>query len=153
MATTSIRTSARRRFKDLLANNGDLAGVQVSYAWNQAGQEDRSIYLGGIEGTSDIANLRAGRKHRDERFDLEVFIFANYPGDPDGDLASEACEDLYAVVENVLADDPLLAQDGINLPGLISAVLTDSDGPHPAPTDEGYRAAMRCIVAFHARLT
>ena len=153
MPTTSIRVDVKRRLYDLLSRAGDNALVQVSYGFPQERVEDRAIWLGSVTGTSEIANMKAGRKSRDDAFDIDVWVWANQPADGTGVDADEACIDLYATVENVLADSPTLNLEGAALTGLLHAVVSTVEGPTVFPTDEGHASQMRVVVSCKTRLT
>lgn len=107
-----------------LASSGVSGGaVPVQYAWTPDA-EDEMVFLGRRDEdgptwvsrmTHDIATIKAGRKHRDENYTVELTVWTYRP-----DVApSEANEvdarafELVEEVENVLADDPRLGLDSI----------------------------------------
>lgn len=149
MATTSVRTATRVRLVDLLSAAPQLAGVQVAYGWAGQDAENESVYLGDTRGEVEVAAMKGGRKSRDDRFSFDLWIVAGAPGQDGPQAADERAEELYAVVEDVLAGDPEL---GRAVPGLVHAVLGDVDGPTADPTDEGWASLIRAEVRCWARL-
>jgi hypothetical protein len=78
--------------------------------------------------------MKTGRKVRFDEFRIAVHCLAYAGGDTsDGADMDEAVSDLFAEVDNVLADSSTLAVDGSGLEGLNHAYLTEVDGPNCGP--------------------
>lgn len=151
MSTTSVRTATRRKIFDLLTAAGDLAGVQVSYAEPRTAQK-QCVWLGAITGEHQVAGFTANRKQRDDDFTIALFVGVISEPDATGQDADETCETLFATVENVLADDPVLTSAG-PADGLLWAVLGKVDGPSPSPAETGYVSLITAQINCKARLT
>ena len=82
-----------------------LPTVQVS--WSDPGDviENTSIAVGSASGTGAISTLRAGRKHRDESYSVEVIFSVLMPGDDPHEAEAEAFR-LMAFLEDILANNP-----------------------------------------------
>lgn len=119
MASRSTAPTFRSALLAALQAKPALAQVQVTYSHPGDTREDESIYLGEIRGDSNVATLRAGRKHREERYTLDVWIDVDAVG-PDAQTASERAWALYGELEDILADDPTV---GLTAP--FRAVLGD----------------------------
>lgn len=148
-ATTSIRGATKRRIADLLGD--ELLDVDLS-TW-RSGRRREGIIIGSASGRSTIANQKAGRQQRDDRYTISISSYCRRPG-----KTSEECEDraeeLMVVLESLLAENPRLAVAGNGLPGLVVATLDEWTGPSSEQfDDEGFHAWCDATVACHARLT
>lgn len=107
-----------------LATSGASGGqIPVQYAWTPDA-EDEMVFLGRRDEdgptwtsrlTHDIATIKAGRKHRDETYTVEVTVWT-YRHDvapSDANEVDERAFELVEEVENVLANDPRLGLDAI----------------------------------------
>jgi hypothetical protein len=152
MPTTSIRTAVARRLIDLLRADPTLTDATIRYgAPDQVGTLAVFVQIAEDGGTT-TANMRAGRKSRNDEFDLEVWVALHVPGS-DQLEAAERVELAWASVENVLADSPTLALDGDGVPGLIHAMQAgDSDGPRTTPTETGVLCWWVARISCLARL-
>lgn len=144
MATTSVRTATARRIMELLATDGDLAGVAVRYGFPRDGLAgigtDATIYVRvGEDGGNTNTHMKAGRKPRDDQWEILVTVAQSaYDDDENGLTLAERIETLFAQVENLFADNPTLQKDGAGISGLDWAVISgESDGPIITPADQG----------------
>lgn len=161
MATTSIRTAVARRIIELLEADGDLAGVDVRYGFPRDGLAgigtDPSIFVRiGEEGGNTNTQMKAGRKPRDDEWEILVTVAqAAYDDDEGGLTLAERIETLFAQVENLFADNPTLQQDGEGISGLNWAVISgESDGPIITPAEQGnFVGWWSTTVACRARLS
>lgn len=102
-------TSTLAAFKQSLhaAIAAALPNVQVAYRWPGPSTKSEGIYLGDCSGLSDINALTEGRTYRDEHYRVQVicqsYRAANRP--TDAATADERVLELFAAVENVIADD------------------------------------------------
>lgn len=107
-----------------LATSGVGGGqVPVAYAWSPDA-EDEMVFLGRRDEdgptwtsrmTHDIATIKAGRKHRDENYTVELTVWTYRPdvAPADANEVDARAFELVEEVENVLADDPRLGLDSI----------------------------------------
>lgn len=114
MATSSTVTAARARIVSLLTANGALSGVQISHGYPGEGLIKRkSIYVDRVTGRHTIANIKSGRKQRDEEYTVTVGIAVIRDKGTIAAAESEAF-DMLEEVEDMVADDPSLGDlDGI----------------------------------------
>jgi len=141
-----MRALVKTRLVELLA--GAVAGVQVSYGWpKQLAHE--CIYVGATRGPVSVANMRAGRKQRDDTFTVEVHFLAGKPRQT-AQQADERVLELYAVLEDVIAANGNLG----GLAGVLwAAQLADElEVADPAPTDEGYLGIATARISVKTRL-
>lgn len=149
MAERSIRSKTKRRLQDLLEAKPDLFGVQILRGWDEQAPEREHIRIGDASGTLSIPVMTAGRKHRDDRYTISLYVFAGVPG-RGAEEAEERLEELVHVIGDVLADDHTLGE----LDGLVSAEMGEYAGPKSDPTPEGsYGYATPVEINCHARLT
>lgn len=155
--TRLSRTAVKRRLRDLLTGASELAGLdlEVNYGPPRVPVQELAVYFADTRGTLEVANMRAGRQVYDDRFSVELVAVCFRPGEPDHELVDQAVEDLVEAVRAVVADRPTLALevDGSGLEGIVSATVADLDGPTPWRTADGAGAAMRLVVAVHARIS
>lgn len=152
MARTSIRVAAKKRLIGLLEAHPDLADVDVYYAWSGEPARDH-IRVGAppTSGDSSVPTMKSGRKDRDDRFGISVYVLASTPGREQPE-AEERAEQLLAIVESVVADHSLLQLNDQQLDGVVMATVGDLDGPDSEPQTEGALAWGRLVVNVHARL-
>lgn len=116
MATHSTIPAVRTAFADAMTANGAVggAGVQVSRGYpGESFIERESVYVDRITGAHAIANIKAGRKQRDETYKLVVVVSVAEDIGTVADVEDRAFE-LLAEVEDWLADDPSLGDvDGV----------------------------------------
>lgn len=155
MSTTSIVPEALDALVDNLgeAMTGANAAVTVHEAWpGPDGSAEMVVFGEVIWPEYRIPTIKAGRKYRDEEFNLafEVLIFGtdgSTPADPTP--ARNRAFAVLAVLEDFLADDPRagLANDVIKWAELKPATA----GPHLFERGWAYRIAG--AVVGKARLT
>lgn len=150
--TRSARVATRRRLVELLsAEPVGLDGTVVRYGTPPDAVNERSIWLGDITGETTVANMRAGRKARDDRYTIEVHCFAFALGDETGEAADLAVEELAdAVVDAVHAD--------VTLGGVIEGLSWcaqlggPANGPDAFRTDDGHGSYRTLSLTCQARL-
>lgn len=116
MATHSTIPAVRTAFADALTTNSSVggSGVQVSRGYpGESFIERESVYIDRITGAHAIANIKAGRKQRDETYAMTVVVAVVEDTGTVADVEDRAFE-LLAEVEDWLADDPSLGDvDGV----------------------------------------
>lgn len=162
MSTTSTLVTTKAALLDLLTT--ELAGVQCSYAWPGPDTANESVFLGrhpGLTGdllgvssayNSHIPTIKAGRKQRQESYEIDVTLFSFRP-----DLTAAGAQtaetrgmELLAGLENVLATDPKLGLTSIQWAQLARVEIT---GAGPIPFEKGYASVLVAVVAVESRLT
>lgn len=125
-----------------------MAATQTTYSHPGDARENESIYLGEVRGSSEIPTVRAGRKARQERYTLDVWIDLDAVG-PDADTASARAWALFGELEDILADDPTV---GLGAP--FWATLGDySETLMYDESRRGWGSLLRAGVDCEARLT
>lgn len=145
----SVVPTVRQAIVDRLRLRAGLSGIQVEPTHPGAAIEEETIFLGDAhDGKHEIANLKAGRKSRNEEFTLDVYVAVLTPGNS----ATEAEQRAFALlgeVESMLADDPRV--------GLAASVLQSAEGgdweESLEPEELGWTCALRFEVKCRARLT
>lgn len=150
MATTSTVPLVKDTLLALLRARAGLAEVQVERADPVGKRKKDLIYLGDVRGRQEIASIRAGRKSRNETYELEVVCYAEVRG---RNVATSDAEDrvfaLFAEVQDQVADDPQLGlvEDGV-------AWTTVQDfSLDSGPTDTGANAVIAVSLEVKARLS
>lgn len=147
MASTTIRTAARRRLVELLAGWPGLAGVQVTVTHPGDELKSESIWTGVPVGDINIPTMQAGRKERDDVFDVPLwFRVANRATEDD---TLDRLDQMIGEVCDYFATDTELG----GLDGVLSAELARQEGPDAAKTNEGAEGGAALTVSVHARLT
>lgn len=110
MSTTSTVVAFRAGLLEGLRDHATITadGVQVEAAWPGPDTEDEGIFLGGVSGVSEIASIKAGRQRRNETYRQEVIVQVWRAADTPSasELSVARIFDLFAAIEDVLADDP-----------------------------------------------
>jgi hypothetical protein len=106
MATTSTLITVKSAIVTLL--QAALPGVQVSYHHpGEPGMEAECVFLGHATSTNEVPTMRANRKKTDERYILQVVV--EVKGEGRTQLQADTrCMELFAEVEDMIADDPNL---------------------------------------------
>lgn len=120
MATVSTVPAVKDALVTLLTSAINDNTVQVVYGPTPDSLKKRKVVVVGEVSSyqSNIANIVAGRKQRDERYTIDVYLFCAKPRGQAVDADTTVWE-LFESLENVLADDPSLG--AVN--GLVWAVL------------------------------
>lgn len=122
MATTSTVPAVRAALVTLLTSAINDSDVQVTHGRQQNSLVKRQVVTVGNAGpySSEIANLKSGRKQRDETYSIEVIFWVAKPRGVPYDADTRVWT-LFAELEDLLADDPTLGA----VDGLAWAVLDD----------------------------
>lgn len=113
MPTTSVVTTAKQALVAALQASSELEGVKVAYAWPGPGAKPEQVFLGASRFVQRIANLKTGRKHRQETVQVDLIVEVWHGGrtvDKADEIEARAFE-ILAAVENVLADTPRFHDD------------------------------------------
>lgn len=112
MATTSTVYAFRAALVEAVA--AVLTDVQVSHGYpGESFLEREAVYVDRVTGRHQIANIKAGRKQRDETYVATVVVSVVNDDGTAADAEERAFE-LLQVVEDILADDPSMNDtDGV----------------------------------------
>jgi hypothetical protein len=155
--TTPIRANTKARLKALLVakdiTRDGGAKVQVVVGFPGRDLEDECIWIGNTSGPRSVAALKSARKRVHDDFTVDVWVIARASGQGTPEEAEARCEELMGYVCDVVADDPHLPLEGVDLDGLTGgAAVADVTGPDAEPTDEGYVALARIEIRCQASL-
>lgn len=145
MARTSIRWTVTKHLVDLLRVDPDLAGVRIEPGYPGDDVAPEMIWVYGLDGELSIPLMQAGRKQRDDRFEIPFSIAVNLNADLD--TTFRRLTQIVAVIEDVLADDPSLG--GID--GVIDAEIT-RERLSCGPSHQLYMGLGEVVVSVHSRL-
>lgn len=145
MPQTTTVPAVKKKLVELVA--AALPGKQVTYSHPGDAQRDEGVYLGDVRGTRGYAAMRAGRKPRQEAYQVDLYCVAIRPG-ANAEVAEAAAFELSAAVENALAEDPTLG--GL----LVEAWAGEADFTSNTfiAGNEGWGCEVRLSVAISARL-
>jgi hypothetical protein len=155
-ATTSIRTQVRGELITRMTPHPALvsaAGLRVPITPGLPGDkiEREHVFVARITGTRKVTFLQAGRKTIEDDFTITFVFMVSIPGATTLE-ADDRVEVMASALEDVLADDPALADaQGVPLDGLLWAVAGTWDGPDHELTSDGAVSFMRCDVDCKAR--
>ena len=124
-----------------------LTGIQVEPAWPGDNPESESIFVTSTRVDSEIANMRAGRKHRNEDPVIGLTVLVQRHDSPSA--TRDRAYVLYAEVENALADSPTLG----GLDGLLWASITRHESETFGVEPGLARSIIEVEIATKARLT
>lgn len=167
MATQSTVPTVKARlvtvFTTALATSGVEGGqVAVHYAWPGVESTAEMVFLGrhpelvgdpftGLAARSAIPNMKAGRKQRQESYDVEATIWSFSP-----DLTAEAAATaeqraftIFGEIEDVLADTPKL---GLTT-GIIQRASIEVFEVGLIPFEKGWASVIVPTIKVEARLT
>ena len=160
MATTSTITTVKRQLVSMFTSAlAGEANVKVTYAWPGPGAGNEMVFLGQhpevddilIDATSEIPNIKASRKQRQESYRVPVTLWSFRP-DLDVDDA-ETCEvrteALFGLIADVLADDPRI---GLT-PQTVQSVVLEHYTPRLFPFNGGWASYWLLEIQVEARLT
>jgi hypothetical protein len=150
MPLAPIRVACKKQLVQLLQAAPTLVDWQVVYSWASHGPDRDHIRVGlaPTSGESNVPTMKAGRKYRDDRFGISLYVLASAPG-RSFEEAEERVEEALGAIDSVLADNSRLGA----LDGVLMATLGDCDGPDSDGTEQGALGYGRCVIDIHARLT
>lgn len=149
MSTTSTVVAFRAALVAGLQAHDTVTGdgIQVTDGWPGPDTQAEGIYLADVEGVSEIANLGAGRKRRNEEYRqtvvVQTFRAAHTPQQHDTAVARTFA--LFAALEDVIADAPTTG--GVQW-GFLSAFSLTT-----VPFESGWASRLTTEVTCNARLT
>lgn len=121
MATGSTVYAVRAALVASLTANGALTGVQVSHGYPGESKIKReAIYVDRVVGQHRIANIKAGRKQRDETYSATVVVSVVKDRGSVAEVEQRALV-LLQEVEDTIADDPSIG----SVDGLVAATAGD----------------------------
>lgn len=122
MATVSTVPSVKAGLVAKIAAN---TSVETTYAWPGPQTRSEAIFFGRhpelqdlrVDGTHEIPNIKAGRKQRQEAYDLDLTVWAFRPelSSADAQTVEERVFAIAETVEDVLADDPTAGLSQVQL--------------------------------------
>lgn len=151
MGTTSTVTDFKTAVVAALAARPELNGVQVSYAWPGPQTRSEAIFFSeSLSGDSTVPTIKAGRKQREESYDLEIVVWVFHNAGTAATAAQSAevrAFELMQSVDDYLADDPRAGLTTIQWArlGAFDSQL--------APSDKGWACAHSRTISVAARLT
>lgn len=145
MATTNVRWAVIQHLLGALRAADGMVGVQVSAGWPGEDVKPDTIWIDSVEGQVQIPVMQGGRKQRDDKFDIP-FEF-RVVDRKDLDATMQRLTVLVAALEDILADDPGLADED----GVIDAEITD-ERLTCAQTRDGALGFAQVTVSVHSRL-
>lgn len=149
--TTSSMIDVKRRLVELLAARPELATVEVAYAWPGPNTRNEALFFGeAAEGTSTVPTIAAGRKQRQEDYDLELVAWVFMPGNtgaPGAEAAEVRAFQLMESVDNLLADNPRLGT------AYLQWARLGAFESRLAVNDKGWACAHSRTIHVGARLT
>ena len=131
--------------------NAELDGVTAYPSWPGPDASREMVVLGEIRWEEyELATIKAGRKRRDENWSVEFEVYVlgmaeTSPADPNP--ARDRAFEIFAALENTLADDPKLGLTSVDW----VQVTPEEAGPRVMERGWAYRIAGR--VHAYARLT
>lgn len=148
MPTSSVIPAFKSALISALSARAGLAGVTVTYAWPGPSAKPEMVACSTSRSTQDFANIKAGRKHRNEDAEVDVVVWVFQGGGTP--VASDVTEArsfaMAAEVEGELADDPTLG--GVCEWSRIARVEAEL-----VPFEKGWASQLILTLAVRARLT
>lgn len=136
------------RVVDLLRAHPGMAGVQVELGHPGDELKAEAVWITLVAGEQSIPVMKAGRKERDDRFRIPLFI--RVANRATFESTGERLIELMAVVDDQFAGDTELG----GLDGVVSATLEgEMTGPWVERTTEGCVGWAEPSIDVHARLT
>jgi hypothetical protein len=99
-----------------------------------------------IVGNPNIPVATAGRKQYDDEFSFPLEM--RVAGTADMAVAAQTVDRIMSAVLDVLATDPTVG----NLPGLVTATVSEMRGPYAEGTPDGPMAWAEVTVTAHLRI-
>ena len=145
--TTNIRWAVCKHILDLLRPHANLVDVQIDpgYPGDDAGPD--CIWIDGLDGDLEIPVSNAGRKYRDDIFEIPFEIRVAGNGRT-RDEVMERTTAISAAIEDILADDPGLD----DFPGVIDAEITSEKATCGELRGTGFIGFAEVVVSVHSRL-
>ncbi len=147
MATTDLRWAVCTKIVELFRASTDLVGVTIEPGWpGDRAPTAQLIYISDVDGTCEIPVMTAGRKQRNEIFDITVdFRVAGFGTLSEvGDRISE----VFTAAGDILVDDVTLD----DLDGVLSAEMTRKAGPALGMFPEGPVGFAQFVITVSTRL-
>lgn len=147
--TTSLLPATRTALVDLLKDHANLAGVTVARNLPTGDVLPRElVHIASTStGSHEFATLRAGRKTRNESFTLTVVFDTILAASTDPEEAEARVFEMFAALEDVIADDPSLGMEHTLRAGIGEwRVIADH-------AERGTAAHLEADVNVEARLT
>lgn len=141
---TNVRLDVARWLVERIGIALPHAQVEPGWPGDNIGRD--AIWVDEIEGEQTLPVMAAGRRQRDDRFVVPFEIRSVRPALDD---AADALSVLVAAVEDVLADAHTLDDD---VPGVLSAEITDERSLCARTPTDGCRGFARVEVTVHTRL-
>lgn len=140
--------SARSNLVEALRNHPDLSDVDVLFSW-RSDLGLSSLFLQDTDiADSEPATLKAGRKTRDERFEIRLNAVASQF--PTAEGAEERAVFIAGTVEDLLAEDTHALNDESN--GIQWAFVSGYQ-LSTYPLESGFECVIEVTVQVKARLT
>lgn len=147
-----IRVEVRDALKTALET---ASGVQVLKGFETRDAVNERIHIDATAGAVSYDVFHADALPRDDQFTVDVYVYTNLPGRTQDDAETRAQELMNAVDEAVrdpsFNDLTVTTADGEAF--VFDALLATVDGPHTAPTEEGFEGFGLVEVAVHTRST
>lgn len=148
-ATTSVLQDAKGALLALLVDRAGLAEVQVVYADPGGRRRAECMFFGSARGSHQIASIKAGRKARSERLEIELYIYCFRKGSKDPRDTEARVLGLLGEVEDALAESPQLGLAGAVQWAKLGAIEELDCGFR----DEGTDAVALVRIEIEARLS
>lgn len=108
------------------------------------------VFFGGSSGDMSVPTMKAGRKARDDEFELTLCLTATVDGADSGEASDDVVWELFEVLESLHADDPTF---GGQVEGLQYATFGRVDGPNPYPVEDAYASDILVTIDCKSRQT
>lgn len=146
MATKSIRWAAAEMLVTLLRAHPNLSTTQIEPGFPGGKKLEReAIWLDEIFGDQDLANIKAGRRDRNDVFSLPLEMRVAGLGDLDSTMSR--LNTMQGAIEDVLADDASLGSLG----GVIMVEITSERMTAGETPDSGVIGFAEVVVSVTAR--
>ena len=142
--------SARLTADNVLGDDGTVPTVYYSHPGQELGMD--GVWLGNTKrGSSTIPTMRAGRKHREEEYVVEV-VFEPCRVGPSASPAESAAFAQLAALENLLAEDPGVGLHASLTPTLLAVLRGWATTCTWDAGTGGWRCRLVADVAVRSRL-